>query len=31
MKELTEATNRSTAHRSDGSVLKAWDGFVAGA
>jgi hypothetical protein len=31
MKELTEATKRSAAHRNDGPVLTAWDGLVAGA
>ena len=31
MKELAEATKRSVAQRNDGSVPKAWDGFVAGA
>ena len=31
MKELTEATKRSAAHRNDGPVLRASEGLVAGA
>ncbi|MGF9762235.1 hypothetical protein AAII07_44375 [Microvirga sp. 0TCS3.31] len=29
MKELTEATKRSAAHRNDGPVLRAWEGLAA--